>query len=87
MGFGMAANLVKEGYTVKGFDVWAPSIERFVAAGGKAATSLSDSAKDCPFYVCMVASAPQAQDALFDHEDAIVKGRVYTVHATQRTGS
>jgi len=72
MGFGMATNLLAHGYAVKGYDVWAPSLARFTAAGGTPASSLAESARDCPFYVCMVASAAQAQDALFDSPTAIV---------------
>lgn len=66
MGNGMALHLVKAGYAVKGFDIWPPSIARFAAAGGTPASSLADSAEGAAFYVCMVASAPQAQEALFD---------------------
>ncbi|PVH94943.1 oxidoreductase-like protein [Periconia macrospinosa] len=65
MGFGMATHLVKSGYAVTGFDVWAPTLEKFAAAGGTPSSSLSDSAKDKAFYVCMVATAQQAQDAIF----------------------
>ncbi|KAK8152999.1 NAD binding domain of 6-phosphogluconate dehydrogenase-domain-containing protein [Phyllosticta citrichinensis] len=72
MGFGMATNLVNRGYHVKGFDVFPASVERFQAAGGVAASSLVDSATDSPFYVVMVASADQAQEALFG-ENGVVK--------------
>jgi 3-hydroxyisobutyrate dehydrogenase len=74
MGFGMATHLVKQGYRVKGYDMWAPTLERFKAAGGEIASSLADSATGNMYHVCMVASAPQAQSALFDGEDSIVKG-------------
>jgi len=67
----MATHLVKQGYPVTGFDVYPPSLEKFKAAGGVPSTSLSDSAKDKPFYIVMVASAMQAQPALFD-KDGIV---------------
>lgn len=73
MGFGMATHLVKQGYSVTGFDVYAPTLERFKAAGGTPSSSLSESAKDKLFYVCMVATAQQAQSALFG-DDGIVKG-------------
>src|SRR4051794_17038738 len=65
MGFGMATHLVKSGYPVTGFDVWAPTLEKFAAAGGTPSNSLSESAKDKLFYVCMVATAQQAQEAIF----------------------
>lgn len=72
MGLGMATNLVKQGYSVTGFDVYPPSLEKFQKAGGIPSTSLSDSARDKPFYIVMVASAMQAQPALFA-DDGIVK--------------
>jgi len=69
MGFGMATHLVKRGYTVTGFDVWQPTLDKFRAAGGIPSSSLADSAKDKAFYVVMVATAQQAQQAVFDAED------------------
>ncbi|KAH4968138.1 hypothetical protein HBI18_127340 [Parastagonospora nodorum] len=72
MGMGMATNLVKQGYPVTGFDVYPPSLEKFANSGGKPSSSLSESAKDKAFYIVMVASAPQAQPALFG-DDGIVK--------------
>ncbi|CAN9246238.1 unnamed protein product [Alternaria sp. RS040] len=71
MGMGMATQLVKQGYPVTGFDLYPPSLEKFKAAGGTPSTSLSESAKDKPFYIVMVAAAWQAQPALFD-KDGIV---------------
>ncbi|CAI6335716.1 unnamed protein product [Periconia digitata] len=73
MGFGMATHLVKSGYAVTGFDVWAPTLEKFAAAGGTPSTSLRASAQDKAFYVCMVATAKQAQDAIFG-PDGILEG-------------
>jgi 3-hydroxyisobutyrate dehydrogenase len=74
MGFGMATHLVKSGHTVTGFDVWAPTLEKFKAAGGIPCSSLSESAKDKDWYIVMVATAQQAQSALFEGEDGgIVK--------------
>lgn len=35
MGFGMATNLVKMGYGVRGYDVWGPTLERFEREGGE----------------------------------------------------
>ncbi|KAK2743754.1 hypothetical protein FQN55_007158 [Onygenales sp. PD_40] len=74
MGFGMATNLVKQGYVVKGYDVWGPTLERFKAAGGQKSSSPADATEGNMFNVCMVATAAQAQSAIFDHENAIVKG-------------
>ena len=71
MGFGMATQLVKQGYEVHGFDAFPASIERFKAAGGIAASSLQESAKGKSFYICMVASAPQVQALLFEKEGVV----------------
>ncbi|KAF2131990.1 oxidoreductase-like protein [Dothidotthia symphoricarpi CBS 119687] len=71
MGIGMATHLVKAGYAVTGFDLYAPSLERFATAGGIPSTSLSESAKDKPFYIVMVAAAYQAQPALFAAEGIV----------------
>jgi 3-hydroxyisobutyrate dehydrogenase len=73
MGFGMATHLIKSGYPVTGFDVWPPTLEKFASAGGKPSSSLSESAEDKAFYICMVATAQQAQSAIFG-EDGILKG-------------
>ncbi|KAF3483768.1 3-hydroxyisobutyrate dehydrogenase [Arthroderma uncinatum] len=72
MGFGMATHLIKRGFSVKGFDAWAPTLERFKEAGGIVASCLEDSARGCMYYVCMVASAPQVQSALFDDAKPIL---------------
>ena len=71
MGFGMATHLVHEGYAVHGYDVFPASVQRFEAAGGIPASSLRGSAENKSFYVCMVASAPQAQKALFGVEGVV----------------
>ncbi|CAO2657337.1 Nn.00g034630.m01.CDS01 [Neocucurbitaria sp. VM-36] len=85
MGFGMATHLVKQGYSVTGFDVYQPSLDRFKAAGGIPSTSLSHSASGKPFYIVMVASAQQAQPALFDQDgivNALPKGATLLLCST-----
>lgn len=72
MGFGMATHLLKQGYTVTGFDVWAPSLERFKAAGGLTGATPSKAVAGKPFCVCMVATAQQAQSVLLDGADPAV---------------
>ncbi|CAK7244697.1 MAG: hypothetical protein STHCBS139747_006242 [Sporothrix thermara] len=70
MGFGMATHLVKQGYSVTGFDVWAPTLARFAEAGGKTATTPAAAVEGKPVCVCMVATAQQAQAVLVDGGDA-----------------
>jgi 3-hydroxyisobutyrate dehydrogenase len=75
MGFGMATNLVKTAHSVTGFDVWAPTRERFLAAGGQScqtATTPREVVKDAKYVVFMVATAAQVNSALFDGENAAI---------------
>ena len=72
MGFGMATHLVKQGYRVTGFDVYGPTLDRFKAEGGLAATTPAAAVKDKDFCVCMVATAQQAQAVLLEGDDAAV---------------
>src|SRR5262249_19804172 len=74
MGFGMATHLVKQGYPVKGYDVFAKSVERFNGAGGIPTSSLRESATGVEYYIVMVATAAQAQEALFNKEVGLVEG-------------
>ncbi|CZR58107.1 related to 3-hydroxyisobutyrate dehydrogenase, mitochondrial precursor [Phialocephala subalpina] len=73
MGFGMATNLVKLSHPVTGFDVWAPTLQRFSAAGGTPSTTPRECVRDAPYVVFMVATAAQIMSALFEGEDAAVK--------------
>ncbi|KAH8203836.1 hypothetical protein TruAng_002013 [Truncatella angustata] len=66
MGFGMATNLVHQGYSVTGFDVWGPTLDKFKDAGGITATTPADTVKGKDYVICMVATAAQAQAVLID---------------------
>jgi 3-hydroxyisobutyrate dehydrogenase len=61
MGVPMAANLVRQGHTVQGFDLVAEGIARAEAAGVKAAPSLVDAAKGVDVVVTML---PAGKDTL-----------------------
>ncbi|KAB8349424.1 hypothetical protein FH972_023451 [Carpinus fangiana] len=65
MGFGMATNLVKQGYTVRGFDVWGPALYKFRGVGGQGAATPAEAVRNLPHCVCMVATMQQAQEVLF----------------------
>ncbi|KAF1981797.1 hypothetical protein K402DRAFT_398192 [Aulographum hederae CBS 113979] len=73
MGFGMACNLQKNGYKVTGYDVWQPSMDRFVASGGSIATSPRDAAAGNSLLISMVANAQQAESVLFDEKTGAVQ--------------
>ncbi|KAL1897655.1 hypothetical protein Sste5346_003963 [Sporothrix stenoceras] len=70
MGFGMATHLVKVGYSVTGFDVWQPTLDKFAAAGGKTATTPAAAVEGKSVCVCMVATAQQAQQVLIEGESS-----------------
>lgn len=72
MGFGMATNLVSKGYPVTGFDVWAPTLEKFKEAGGKAASTPAEAVDKKGFCVVMVATAQQAQEVLLERDQPAV---------------
>lgn len=69
MGQGMAQSLVRAGFSVQGYDVWAPSVEKFAASGPSgisiAASSPGDAAKGTAALILMVQNAVQAWDVLF----------------------
>ena len=73
MGYGMAVDLVRKCYYVTGYDVSSSVLSRFENGGGRAAPTISKLTNGNDFYICMVASAPQVQDLLFDNQDALVK--------------
>jgi 3-hydroxyisobutyrate dehydrogenase len=54
MGLPMAANLLKAGHAVAGFDLVAASVERHVAAGGRAAASVAEAAGDAEVVITML---------------------------------
>ncbi|KAK7754788.1 hypothetical protein SLS62_003102 [Diatrype stigma] len=86
MGFGMATHLVKQGYSVTGFDVWQPTLDRFQAAGGLTASTPAAAVGNKDYCVCMVATAQQAQAVLLDGQDpalpALPKGATLLLCST-----
>ncbi|KAK0293373.1 hypothetical protein LTS00_007619 [Friedmanniomyces endolithicus] len=74
MGGGMAKNLVKNGFSVTGFDVYQPLVDSFVEAGGKPAKTPKDAAAEADFFVSMVANKEQNASLLFDGEHCVSKG-------------
>ncbi|EON69865.1 hypothetical protein W97_09128 [Coniosporium apollinis CBS 100218] len=72
MGQGMAASLLRAGFTVHGYDVYEPSVQKFISGGGKAsaAKSPSEAAQNAQVLLLMVQNAAQADDVLFGAGDA-----------------
>lgn len=73
MGFGMASNLVKKkGNKVTGFDVSAPTLDRFNAVGGEIARSPREAAEGKSILICVVANSQQVDSVLFDPANGAV---------------
>lgn len=67
MGYGMATSLLREGYSVRGFDVHCPAIDRFLSSKGKAerAKSAADAVRGAEIVFLMVQNAAQVDSLLF----------------------
>jgi L-threonate 2-dehydrogenase len=85
MGSPMAANLVKSGHAVRGFDVRPAAVQALVQAGGQAATSAADAAANAELLWLMVVSGEQARAVLFDGgaATALPKGAIVVAACTQ----
>lgn len=65
MGTPMARNLAAGGFPVAGFDLRAEALDALAQAGGRAATSVADAARDADALVLMVVNVAQAEAVLF----------------------
>ena len=64
MGQPMAQHLISSGFEVVGFDLSADAKSKLVAAGGRAATSISDAMVDASFVITMLPNGKIVRDAL-----------------------
>lgn len=71
MGSGMAASLLRAGIDVRGYDINSAAIQRLTDAGGTAASSPADAAKDANVLVLMVLNSEQADLSLFGEHGAV----------------
>lgn len=83
MGFGMARNLSnKSQYRVIGYDVFAPSAQRFIDQGGLIGESPRAVAQTSGFLICMAANSQQIDEILFSEETGALKGmQFWTEHS------
>ncbi|MBV9521485.1 MAG: NAD-binding protein [Alphaproteobacteria bacterium] len=85
MGMGMARNLAGKGFIVSGFDVRKEAVADLCAAGGRAAASPAEAARDAAILFVMVVSAAQADAVLFGPAGAaetLPKGAVVVLGST-----
>ncbi|CAN1346094.1 L-threonate dehydrogenase [Linum perenne] len=71
MGFGMATHLLKSNFCVLGYDVYKPTLARFVAEGGLIGTSPADVSDDVDVLIVMVANEAQADSVLYGEFGAV----------------
>ncbi|KAJ6340406.1 hypothetical protein OIU77_008210 [Salix suchowensis] len=71
MGFGMATHLLKSNFCVVGYDVYKPTLTRFVNAGGLIGNSPAETSKDVDVLVVMVTNETQAESVLYGDLGAI----------------
>lgn len=84
MGRPMAANLVKAGHDVRGFDLNPAALGWLTAHGGTACTSAAEAAAGADMLVLMVVNADQAETVLFEDGalDALAPNAIVILCAT-----
>ncbi|WRS26630.1 2-hydroxy-3-oxopropionate reductase [Oscillospiraceae bacterium MB08-C2-2] len=73
MGKPMSKNLIKAGYSLTVFDIYAPSVEDVVAAGAKAASSVKELAASSDLVITMLPNSPQVK-AIVLGEGGVLEG-------------
>ncbi|KAB5524568.1 hypothetical protein DKX38_022317 [Salix brachista] len=71
MGFGMSTHLLKSNFCVVGYDVYKPTLTRFVNAGGLIGNSPAETSKDVDVLVVMVTNETQAESFLYGDLGAV----------------
>ena len=85
MGFGMATSLRRARLEVTACDVSADSVARFVADGGKGASTPAEAAKSADIVVSVVVNAAQTETILFGANgvaETLADGAVFVSSAT-----
>lgn len=75
MGYGMASHLVKSGYQITAFDIYQPSLDRFITENGTASTAKTprEAVQDGDILIIMVATSVQASPLLFNQDTGAVQ--------------
>ncbi|QSZ37555.1 hypothetical protein DSL72_008653 [Monilinia vaccinii-corymbosi] len=71
MGMGMATNLLKT-FSVTGFDIYEPTLQKFRSAGGQTAATPRSAVTNAQYIVIMVATAAQTLSVLFDDTNGAI---------------
>lgn len=73
MGFGMACNLLNQPeYNVEGYDIYSPSVGKFVANGGHTRDSPREVARNKSQLIIMTANVQQVEIIIFDEQNGVL---------------
>lgn len=79
MGSPMAANLVRAGHSVTGYNLSQPPIDKLVAEGGRAAASIAEAVADAEIVITMVPADPHVKDVMLGEEGVLAHTRPGTL--------
>jgi 2-hydroxy-3-oxopropionate reductase len=80
MGGPMAANLVKAGFDVVGYNRSAEPIQRLVERGGRGADSLAEAVRDADVVVTMVPDSPHVEAVALGEDGIYARAKPGTLH-------
>ncbi|GAA1023097.1 2-hydroxy-3-oxopropionate reductase [Acrocarpospora pleiomorpha] len=85
MGTPMAANLVRAGHTVVGYDVSERRLDELVSYGGKAAGSLAEAVAQAHVVITMLPDSPQVEEVVFGSAGLLEYGAPGLLHIDMST--
>lgn len=85
MGSPMAANLVRAGHTVVGYDMSAERMDALAVAGGKSAGSVAEAVAQAEVVITMLPDSPQVEEVAFGDDGLLQRGRRGLIHIDMST--
>ncbi|MGJ6966578.1 2-hydroxy-3-oxopropionate reductase [Streptosporangium sp. G11] len=85
MGSPMAANLVRAGHTVVGYDMSAERMDALAVAGGKSAGSVAEAVAQAEVVITMLPDSPQVEEVAFGEDGLLQRGREGLIHIDMST--
>ncbi|GAA3420143.1 2-hydroxy-3-oxopropionate reductase [Streptosporangium vulgare] len=85
MGSPMAANLVRAGHTVVGYDTSAERTDALAVAGGKSAGSVAEAVAQAEVVITMLPDSPQVEEVAFGDDGLLQQGRQGLIHIDMST--
>ena len=79
MGSPMAANLVRAGHTVTGFNLAQDAIDKLVAAGGHGAGSIAEAVQGAEIVITMVPADPQVEQVILGEDGVLAHAAAGTL--------